>query len=105
MARPTEAGFDPLLGFTPRRVSATQVQSVMVYFQKYLSHIDLTDHAHVLSFQEGSINPFTQRKLSPQYKNILATRRKLPVYARMDEFYQLVSRFATGYFHSSEDGQ
>lgn len=42
-------------------------------------------------FQEGEINPFTKQPLSAQYKKILETRKKLPVYAQMDDFYKMVS--------------
>jgi hypothetical protein len=41
--------------------------------------------------QDGDVNPFTKQPHSAQYKKILALRRKLPVYAQMAEFYEMVS--------------
>jgi hypothetical protein len=43
------------------------------------------------SLQEGNENPFTRLPHSNQYFKILAARRKLPVYAQMEEFYEMVS--------------
>ena len=43
-----------------------------------------------VSSQEGDVNPFTKQPLSPQYKKILEARKKLPVFAQMDEFYNMV---------------
>lgn len=43
------------------------------------------------SLQEGNENPFTRLPHSPQYRQILETRKKLPVFAHMDGFYKLVS--------------
>ncbi|KAI0294104.1 P-loop containing nucleoside triphosphate hydrolase protein [Multifurca ochricompacta] len=59
----------PLFGFLPRNVSATQVQGVM----------------------EGDENPFTRLPHSPQYHKILESRKKLPVFTQMDEFYKMVA--------------
>ncbi|GJJ14273.1 DEAH-box ATP-dependent RNA helicase prp43 [Clathrus columnatus] len=56
----------PLHGFLPRRVTASQVQKAL----------------------EGDVNPFTNRPHSAQYKKILETRKKLPVYAQMSDFYK-----------------
>jgi len=44
-----------------------------------------------MTLQEGKENPFTRLLHSPQYHRILETRNKLPVFAQMDEFYELVS--------------
>jgi len=41
--------------------------------------------------QDGDINPFTLRPFTATYKKILEGRKKLPVYERMHEFYELVS--------------
>jgi pre-mRNA-splicing factor ATP-dependent RNA helicase DHX15/PRP43 len=43
------------------------------------------------SLQEHEINPFTKQPHSAQYKKILDARKKLPVYAQMDDFYKMVS--------------
>ncbi|KAH9167219.1 P-loop containing nucleoside triphosphate hydrolase protein [Lactarius sanguifluus] len=57
----------PLFGFLPRNVTAKQVQGVV----------------------EGNENPFTRLPHSPQYRKILEARKKLPVFAQMDEFYKM----------------
>ena len=41
--------------------------------------------------QDGDVNPFNKKPHSPQYKKILQARKKLPVYAQMTEFYEMVS--------------
>lgn len=41
---------------------------------------------------DGDVNPFTKRPHTPQYKKILALRKKLPVYAQMEEFYNMFSK-------------
>lgn len=43
------------------------------------------------SIQESDVNAFTNTPHSTQYKKILETRKKLPVYAQMEEFYKAVS--------------
>ncbi|PCH34705.1 nucleoside triphosphate hydrolase protein [Wolfiporia cocos MD-104 SS10] len=60
---------EPLFGFLPRHVTAAQVQKAM----------------------EGDVNPFTKQSHTPQYKKILEMRKKLPVYAQMDEFLKMFS--------------
>ncbi|KDQ52578.1 hypothetical protein JAAARDRAFT_138414 [Jaapia argillacea MUCL 33604] len=60
---------EPLFGFLPRKVNSKQVDQAM----------------------SGDINPFTKQPLSKQYKKILESRRKLPVFAQMEEFYKMVS--------------
>ncbi|KAG6380060.1 P-loop containing nucleoside triphosphate hydrolase protein [Boletus reticuloceps] len=57
----------PLFGFLPRKVTANQVRKAL----------------------EHDMNPFTKVPHTPQYKKILETRRKLPVYAQMDDFYKM----------------
>ncbi|KAG6860462.1 DEAH-box ATP-dependent RNA helicase prp43 [Termitomyces sp. Mi166 len=63
------ASKEPLFGFMPRKVKGDQVRKAM----------------------EHDINPFTKQPLSGQYKKILEARKKLPVYAKMDEFFQMFS--------------
>ncbi|KAF8228680.1 P-loop containing nucleoside triphosphate hydrolase protein [Tricholoma matsutake] len=60
---------EPLFGFLPRKVKGGQVRTAM----------------------EQDINPFTKQPLSAQYKQILEARKKLPVFAQMDEFYKMFS--------------
>jgi HrpA-like RNA helicase len=59
----------PLHGWIPRKVSAEQVRKAI----------------------DGHVNPFTKQSVSAQYKKIMETRKKLPVYGYMDEFYKIVS--------------
>ncbi|KAJ7774724.1 P-loop containing nucleoside triphosphate hydrolase protein [Mycena metata] len=58
---------DPLYGFLPRKVNADQVRTAL----------------------EHDVNPFTKQPHSAQYKKILASRKKLPVYAQMDDFFKM----------------
>ncbi|KAI0804502.1 P-loop containing nucleoside triphosphate hydrolase protein [Irpex lacteus] len=58
---------DPFLGFIPRKVTSKAVTKVL----------------------EGDVNPFTRQPHTPQYKKILEARKKLPVYAQMEEFYKM----------------
>ncbi|KAJ3559577.1 hypothetical protein NM688_g256 [Phlebia brevispora] len=58
---------EPLLGFLPRHVNASQVRKAM----------------------EHDLNPFTKQPHTAQYRKILETRRKLPVFAQMEEFYKM----------------
>ncbi|KAI0925255.1 hypothetical protein AcV7_005538 [Taiwanofungus camphoratus] len=58
---------EPLYGFLSRKVKAEQVQGALA----------------------GDINPFTKKPHSDQYKKILEMRKKLPVYAQMEEFYKM----------------
>ena len=41
--------------------------------------------------QDGDVNPFNKKPHSAQQKKILEARKKLPVYAQMAEFYEMVS--------------
>jgi pre-mRNA-splicing factor ATP-dependent RNA helicase DHX15/PRP43 len=59
----------PLHGWTPRKVTAEQVHGAM----------------------SGSVNPFTKQPVSPMYKKIMESRKKLPVYGYLKEFYRIVS--------------
>lgn len=76
---------EPLYGFVPRRVTAEQVRDVLVRERPQDAAGKLTRP------QDGDINPFNKQPHSAQYKKILQVRRKLPVYAQMDEFYEMVS--------------
>ncbi|KAH9986863.1 P-loop containing nucleoside triphosphate hydrolase protein [Russula vinacea] len=60
----------PLYGFVPRMVTAKQVQSAI----------------------DGNENPFTRLPHSPQYLKILEARKKLPVFAQMEEFYEMFNK-------------
>jgi pre-mRNA-splicing factor ATP-dependent RNA helicase DHX15/PRP43 len=40
--------------------------------------------------QDGDTNPFTKKPFSAQYAKILAGRKKLPVFAQMDDFLETV---------------
>ncbi|KAF9476308.1 hypothetical protein BDN70DRAFT_184041 [Pholiota conissans] len=60
---------EPLYGFVPRLVKGDQVRTAM----------------------DGDVNPFTKQPHSGQYKKILDARKKLPVFAQMDEFLKIVS--------------
>ena len=59
----------PLHGWTPRKVTAGQVRRAM----------------------DGSVNPFTKHPVSDMYKKIMESRKKLPIYGHMQEFYRIVS--------------
>ncbi|KAK0447460.1 P-loop containing nucleoside triphosphate hydrolase protein [Desarmillaria tabescens] len=61
---------DPLFGFLPRKVTGKQARQAL----------------------EHDINPFTKQPHSAQYKRILASREKLPVYSQMDDFFKMVIR-------------
>ncbi|KAJ7710009.1 P-loop containing nucleoside triphosphate hydrolase protein [Mycena rosella] len=58
---------DPLYGFLPRKVTGDQVRKAL----------------------ENDVNPFTKQPHSAQYKKILEARKKLPVYAQMDDFFKM----------------
>ncbi|KAJ7740706.1 P-loop containing nucleoside triphosphate hydrolase protein [Mycena maculata] len=58
---------EPLYGFLPRKVGGEQVRKAM----------------------ENDTNPFTKQPHSAQYKKILESRKKLPVFAQMDDFYKM----------------
>ncbi|KAF8645372.1 hypothetical protein AX16_007875 [Volvariella volvacea WC 439] len=63
------AAQEPLFGFLPRKVAADQARKAM----------------------EHELNPFTKKPFTPQYRNILEGRKKLPVFAQMDEFFKMFS--------------
>ncbi|KAH7914909.1 P-loop containing nucleoside triphosphate hydrolase protein [Hygrophoropsis aurantiaca] len=64
------AAKEPLYGFMPRKVGGDQVRFAL----------------------EHEINPFTKQPHTQQYRKILEARKKLPVYAQMDEFYKMFNR-------------
>jgi HrpA-like RNA helicase len=41
--------------------------------------------------QYGETNPFTRQPYTAKYKKILESRKNLPVYAQMEDFYRIVS--------------
>jgi hypothetical protein len=75
----------PLFDFLPRKVTAEQVQGAIVRSTFSLRFVFLT------SLQEGKENPFTRLPHSAQYLKILEARKKLPVFAQMAGFYEMVS--------------
>ncbi|KAF8598721.1 P-loop containing nucleoside triphosphate hydrolase protein, partial [Ceratobasidium sp. AG-I] len=58
---------DPFHGFIPRRVDAAGAKSIL----------------------DGNTNPFMKLPYTEKYKKILEGRKKLPVYAQMEEFYKI----------------
>ncbi|CAK5277734.1 unnamed protein product [Mycena citricolor] len=58
---------DPLFGWIPRKVKGEDARKAL----------------------DNDINPFTKQPHSSEYKKILAGRKKLPVYAKMDEFFKM----------------
>lgn len=82
MTSPTK---HPLFGFMPRKVTAKQVEGAIVRFAFSLRFVFLTP------LQDGNENPFTRLPHSTQYFKILEARKKLPVFAQMAEFYEMVS--------------
>ncbi|KAK0432552.1 hypothetical protein EV421DRAFT_1848278 [Armillaria borealis] len=58
---------EPLFGFLPRKVTGKQSRKAL----------------------EHDVNPFTKQPHSVQYKKILASREKLPVYSQMDDFFKM----------------
>ena len=82
---------EPLYGFLPRKVTGPQVLKAMAscfYFPcSYLEFLK----AETLIQKDGDINPFTKQPHSSQYKKILESRKKLPVFNQMEEFMDIVS--------------
>ncbi|KIO00628.1 hypothetical protein M404DRAFT_152126 [Pisolithus tinctorius Marx 270] len=64
---PTPATKEPLVGFVTRTVTGNQVRKAL----------------------EHEVNPFTKALHTPQYRKILETRKKLPVYSQMDRFLKM----------------
>jgi pre-mRNA-splicing factor ATP-dependent RNA helicase DHX15/PRP43 len=82
---------DPLEGLVPRFVTAAQARAVLVSqdLQFRRQRIMLTSRY----VKDGGINPFTKLPYSSQFKKILESRKKLPVYAQMNEFYEIVGLY------------
>lgn len=78
---------DPLFGWIPRKVKTAQVEKALVCAD---SSIDVS--AFNKTKKNGDINPFTKQPHSANYKKILEARKKLPVYAQMSQFLDMVSR-------------
>ncbi|CAE6514552.1 unnamed protein product [Rhizoctonia solani] len=67
-APPKANGYeDPFDGCIPRKVYADKAQEIV----------------------NGQYNPFTRQLYSDRYKKILEGRKKLPVFAQMEEFYKI----------------
>ncbi|CAE6478517.1 unnamed protein product [Rhizoctonia solani] len=67
-ATPKAEGYeDPFDGCIPRKVKATKAKEIL----------------------DGQYNPFTRQLYSDKYKKILEGRKKLPVFAQMEEFYKI----------------
>jgi hypothetical protein len=75
---------EPMFGFVPRMVTGTQARKAMV--SQSINKVDV----FLTTTKEHELNPFTKKPLSSQYKKILEGRKKLPVYAKMDEFFEIV---------------
>ncbi|KAI1796706.1 P-loop containing nucleoside triphosphate hydrolase protein [Ganoderma leucocontextum] len=66
---------------------------------KATSPVSLSDFApkkvsgnQVLAALEGDVNPFTKCPHSQSYKRILDSRKKLPIFAQMNEFYKMFNK-------------
>ncbi|KAI6008786.1 hypothetical protein F5J12DRAFT_53488 [Pisolithus orientalis] len=64
---PTPATKELLVGFVTRTVTGNQIRKAL----------------------EHEVNPFTKALRTPQYRKILETRKKLPVYSQMDRFLKM----------------
>lgn len=83
-------GNDPLHGLIPRKVTATQAVAIMVCV--YLRPLGKGQRKlTIMVTKDGEINPWTKRPLSADYKKILVGRKKLPVFAQIQDFYDLAS--------------
>ncbi|CAE6447767.1 unnamed protein product [Rhizoctonia solani] len=59
---------DPFDGCMPRKIQADKAKEIL----------------------NGQYNPFTRQLYSDKYKKILEGRKKLPVFAQMEEFYKII---------------
>ena len=82
---------EPLYGFLARNVTSQQVTKAMV--RPLLIKKSNREHwgGDLWCKQEHDLNAFTKQPHSAQYKKILEGRKKLPVFAQMQEFYKMVS--------------
>jgi len=89
-------GNHPLYGFVPRRVTAKQVEAVLVSDPPSRQILGRYLRRSAERSQDGKINPFNKQPYSAQYKKVLETRKKLPAYAQMAEFYDMASNASAG---------
>ncbi|PBK60779.1 P-loop containing nucleoside triphosphate hydrolase protein [Armillaria solidipes] len=66
-SRCVDTSKEPLFSFLPRKVTGKQAQKAL----------------------EHDVNPFMKLPHSAQYKKILASREKLPMYSQMDDFFKM----------------
>lgn len=90
-SRATLGANEPLFGFMPRNVGAAQVQKAMVRPPLVHSQVYSAHTSFYIFPQDGDVNPFTKQPFTAGYKKIMGMRKKLPVYAQMEEFYNVVS--------------
>jgi len=76
---------EPLFGFLPRKVKGEQVRKALV--SRVTSRQGIFE---TIILKEHDINPFTKQPHTSQYRNILKTRKKLPMFAQMHDFYKMV---------------
>jgi pre-mRNA-splicing factor ATP-dependent RNA helicase DHX15/PRP43 len=81
---------EPLYGFLPRRVVGKQVRQALVGLCKSLPCLIISKFFP----KEHELNPFTKELHTAQYRKLLDSRKKLPVFAQMDEFYKMVCSMA-----------
>lgn len=86
MSKTDPAAAEPLYGFLPRNVKGDQVRKALVCQFIFGGNSSFSDS----SLQAHDLNPFTKVPHTPQYKKILEARKKLPVFAQMDEFLDMV---------------
>jgi len=84
MVKSDPSASEPLYGFLPRNVKGENVRKALVRFYTSGRFSKLIDS------QNHKLNPFTKVPHTPQYKSILEARQKLPVFAQMDEFLDIV---------------
>ena len=88
---------EPLLGFLARKVNGDQVRRVLVRLHTSLPSVMVCANVCMsFCFKEGDVNAFTKQPHTAAYKKIMEARKKLPVYAQMDEFYRMVRRSTLG---------
>ena len=77
---------EPLFGFLQRKIKGEQVRKALVSFPFTLRQ----EISETIMLKEHDINPFTKQPHTSQYRNILKTRKKLPMFAQMHDFYKMV---------------
>ena len=78
---------DPLSNFVPRKVSGHQVLVALVRW----GQVSLFDYTVLTLFQESHANPFTKSLHGSSYKSLLDSRKRLPIFTQINEFYNIVS--------------